>query len=86
MDNGGAHKPGAIVARIETAGARAVFLPPYSPEFNPIEECWSQLKNQIKKFNPRTRDELDVAVACAMDRITASNAVGWFRRAGYATR
>jgi transposase len=84
MDNLGAHKPPVVQQRILAAGARIIFLPPYSPEFNPIEECWSKLKNLLRDYAPRTRAELDNAIARAMAKITASDALGWFRHAGYA--
>jgi len=84
VDNLGAHKSVAIRDRIEAAGARLLFLPPYSPDFNPIEECWSKLKTLLKKVGARTREELDQAIAYCMTRITPSDALGWIRHAGYA--
>ncbi len=83
MDNVGAHKTAAVRRRIEAAGAHILFLPPYSPELNPIEECWSKLKELLRKFGPRTRDDLDFAIGDAMTRITESDARGWIRHAGY---
>jgi transposase len=83
MDNVGAHKCQAALARIEQAGASVLFLPPYSPELNPIEEYWSKLKHLLKKFGARTRDDLDFAIACCIERITSDDAAGWFRHAGY---
>jgi len=83
LDNVGAHKPTAIRTLIEAAGARLLFLPPYSPDLNPIEECWSKLKTLLKKYAARTRTELDMAIGHCMSRITSSDAVGWIRHAGY---
>jgi transposase len=86
LDNVGAHKVKEVRAAVEATGARLVFLPPYSPDLNPIEECWSKLKALLKSFGARTREELDFAVADAMARITPSDAAGWFRHAGYPCR
>jgi transposase len=83
LDNLGAHKPPSIRGKIEATGARLFFLPPYSPELNPIEECWSKIKSLLRSSAPRTRDDLDKAIAHAMLRITPSDARGWFRHAGY---
>jgi transposase len=83
LDNLGAHKPIAIRNLIEATGARLLFLPPYSPELNPIEECWSKLKTLLKKYGARTRAELDLAIAHCMSRVTSRDAMGWIRHAGY---
>jgi transposase len=83
LDNLGAHKPAPIRKRIEAAGARVLFLPPYSPDLNPIEECWSKLKALLKRIGARTRQELDLAIAECMELITPSDAAGWFRHSGY---
>lgn len=83
MDNAGAHKTLAVRRRIEATGACVLFLPPYSPELNPIEECWSKLKELLRKFGPRSRDDLDFAIGDAMTRISESDARGWIRHAGY---
>lgn len=83
VDNVGAHKPPHIRRLIEAAGASLVFLPPYSPDLNPIEECWSKLKHLLKRCRARARQELDDAIAYCMNRITTEDALGWFRHAGY---
>jgi transposase len=83
MDNLGAHKPPRIAQLIHAAGATLVFLPPYSPDLNPIEECWSKLKAILKSLAARSRGALDGAIAQAVERITPSDATGWFRHAGY---
>ena len=82
-DNLGAHKTVAARAAIEKAGARLMFLPPYSPDLNPIELCWSKLKQELKRLRARTHAALDAAIAAAMDRITPQDAQGWFRHCGY---
>lgn len=83
LDNVGAHKPDRIAELVDSFGAKLVFLPPYSPELNPIEECFSKLKNLLRKAKARTRAALDRAVAAAMKAVTVEDAVGWFGHAGY---
>ena len=74
LDNVGAHKPETVRQLIESAGARLLFLPPYSPDLNPIELCWSKLKAALRDFGARTRDALDAAIKRAMDLIGADDA------------
>lgn len=83
MDNLSVHKGVAIRQAIESAGAELCYLPPYSPDFNPIELCWSKLKATLRSVAARTRDALDVAVAQAMDAITPTDSAAWFNCAGY---
>lgn len=86
MDNVGAHKPHSILERIRQAGASVLFLPPYSPDLNPIENCWSKLKAILKGLGARTREALDNAIAQAMDLITPADAAAWFQHCGYAVQ
>ena len=83
MDNLSSHKYRGIREAIEATGAQVVYLPPYSPDLNPIELCWSQLKTLLRSAAARTREALDDAIAEAMKCITGSDAAGWFRHAGY---
>jgi transposase len=83
LDNLGAHKPVAIRRRIEAVGAHVLFLPPYSPDLNPIEECWSKVKALLKRLEARTREDLDRAIATCMERVTSTDALGWIGHAGY---
>ena len=83
MDNLSSHKVSGVREAIEAAGARLLYLPPYSPEFNPIELAWSKLKQLLRATEARTRDAIDAAVSNASDSITASDAHGWFRHCGY---
>lgn len=85
LDNLSAHKAAAVRALIEAAGCRLLFLPPYSPDFNPIEQAWSKLKTLLRGAAARTRDVLEAALRTFLDQITASDAHGWFTHAGYAT-
>lgn len=82
MDNLGAHKTRRVQELIEGVGATLVFTPPYSPEFNPIEECWSKVKAILKTVAARSRASLDDAVAYALSCVTRIDAAGWFRHAG----
>ena len=85
LDNLGAHKAAAARTLIEGAGCRLLFLPPYSPDFNPIEQAWSKLKTLLRGAAARTRDALDAALKTYLDAITVSDARGWFRHTGYAS-
>jgi transposase len=83
LDNLSAHKDERIRFRIEACGAKLVFLPPYSPELNPIECAWSKLKSLLKVAKARTRDSLDAAIGMAMQMISSDDACGWFNHCGY---
>ncbi len=85
MDNLSTHKSKRMVALIQAHGAEVLFLPRYSPDFNPIEGAWSKLKSYLRKVAARTPKALDRALAHGLARITATNARGWFRHAGYKT-
>lgn len=79
MDNLSAHKSGAIAEAIAKAGAELRYLPPYSPDFNPIEAMWSKVKTNLRKEKARTQDELNRAIAKALTQITPSDARGFYR-------
>jgi transposase len=83
LDNVGAHKPDKVREIVRERGARLLFLPPYSPDLNPIELCWSKLKAALKDFGARTREALDAAIRRAMDLISADDATAWFTHCGY---
>jgi transposase len=83
LDNVGAHKPPYILDLIRAAGAQVLFLPPYAPDLNPIEMMWSKLKGLLRTFGARTVEQLDQAIAWAMERISAQDIAGWFNHAGY---
>ncbi len=84
MDNLGAHKVAGVRQRIEATGAELRYLPPYSPDFNPIEQAWSKTKQRLRSAKARTLEALDDAVAHALASITPQNASAWFRHCGYA--
>ncbi len=83
MDNLGSHKSAAVRRAIEVAGAELRFLPPYSPDFNPIENAFSKLKALLRKTAARTRDALWDAVADAIDAFTPDECANYFTAAGY---
>ena len=83
-DNLSAHKVAGVRERIEAAGATLLYLPPYSPDFNPIEKAWSKIKQQLRKTKARTVERLEAAVAETLPTITSQDAHGWFRHCGYA--
>lgn len=83
MDNLWAHKTPEVRAAIEAAGCSVLFVPPYSPEFNPIEKLWSKLKAVLRRIGARTQEALDAAITEAAETITATDAANWIRGAGY---
>jgi len=85
MDNLATHKVQGMVEAIEAAGARLRYLPPYSPDFNPIENMWSKIKQTLRSLAPRTRDELLQATKTAFHAISISDCQGFFLHARYAT-
>ncbi|MGU3541016.1 IS630 family transposase [Methylobacterium sp. A54F] len=83
MDNLGSHKGPAVRAAIEAAGARLLFLPPYSPDFNPIEMAFSKLKALLRKAAERTVEGLWTAIGRLIDTITPDECANFFAAAGY---
>lgn len=83
LDNATFHSREEIQAMIEATGARAMFLPRYSPEYNPIEACWSKLKAWIRKCSPETVAVLQRVFTQAIQQVSKRDAEGWFRHAGF---
>jgi len=83
MDNLSAHKVSGVRQLIEQVGATLLYLPPYSPDFNPIEQCWSKIKQWLRSAKARTNELLDQALADAIAAITPHNAAAWFNHCGY---
>lgn len=83
MDNLPAHKPATVRDAIEQAGAELRFLPPYSPDLNPIEMAFSKLKALLKKAAARTVEDLWRAIAEALPRLTQNDCSNYFAAAGY---
>jgi transposase len=83
MDNLPAHKVAAARQAIEGTGARLIHLPPYSPDFNPIEMAFSQIKAHLKKAAARSKQNLDAAITAAIDTVCPHNATNYFIACGY---
>lgn len=83
MDNLSAHKVDGVRQLIQARGAQLLYLPPYSPDFNPIEQCWSKIKEIVRSLKARTLQLLETAVTQALAAITADNISAWFRHCGY---
>lgn len=83
MDNLAPHKSPRARALIEAAGAEVLFLPPYSPDLNPIEKMWSKIKALLRRAEARTREALLDAIAQALAQVTPNDARGWFASCGY---
>ena len=82
-DNLSLHKMASIRSIIESTGAELWFLPPYSPDLNPIEEFWSKLKAEIRRFAPPTIGAFHRALRWAMSLVTRDDLRGWFKHSGY---
>ncbi|AMJ67821.1 hypothetical protein AXW84_22150 [Hymenobacter sp. PAMC 26628] len=83
LDHLRVHKVAGMRERIEACGARGLFLPPYSPDFSPIENGWSKFKAWLRTAQARTREALDEAIGAAMQWISADDAQNWFAHCGY---
>ena len=86
LDNLGAHRGEGVREMVEARGCSLLFLPPYSPDFSPIEEAFSKIKALLRKAAARTREALVEAMGRALDAVTAKEARGWFAHCGYAVR
>jgi transposase len=86
LDNLAVHKQAAVRHAIEATGARVLFLPRYSPDFNPIEMAISTIKQFLRRVAATTREGLEAALPAALDRITPTNAINCFRHCGYSAQ
>jgi transposase len=84
MDNLATHKIAGVGQAIETVGARLLYLPPYSPDFNPIENMWSKIKQILRSAAPRTQNQLMEAARTAFKAISTADCRGFFLHARYA--
>lgn len=85
IDNLNVHQSERARQAIEARGARIEFLPPYSPDLNPIEQCWAKVKTVLRKLKARTFDELVEALNLAFQSITPADMHAWFAHCGYLT-
>jgi len=83
MDNLAAHKVAGVRERIQRRGATVRYLPPYSPDFNPIEKCWSKAKQLLRGTKARSLSALEQAVTQALAAVTPHNIQACFRHCGY---
>jgi transposase len=83
LDNLAVHKQPAVAAAIEAVGATIRFLPPYSPDFNPIEQAFAKLKAFLRAARPRSFDQVNALMALALDLYTARECINFIRHSGY---
>ena len=83
LDNVQPHRVQAVARLLAASGHRPVYLPPYSPDLNPIEEMWSKVKHFLRGAKARTWDELLKAMADALKTVTQKDCIGYFRHCGY---
>ena len=83
MDNLTSHKVKGVVDPIIAAGASVIYLPPYSPDLNPIELMWSKMKAYLRKVKAKTKGLLEIAIAEALEHVTTSDILAWFAKNGY---
>jgi transposase len=79
MDNLSPHKVESVCELIEKRGAKVLYLPPYSPDLNPIEKAWSKLKQLLRSSKARSKEALDQAITELLPCITSQDAQAWFR-------
>ena len=85
LDNLSSHKLPRVAELIESAGAEVWYLPAYSPDFNPIENMWSKVKQVLRSIAARTFDGLVDAIRSALSRVATTDLLGWFNHCGYTT-
>jgi transposase len=85
LDNLSVHYSPRASSLIEAAGAQVEHFPTYSPDFNPLEECISKIKATLRKLKPETERALLKSLAFALDQISRSDILGWFKHCGYHT-
>ena len=83
LDNLPAHKVAGLAELVEARGARLLYLPPYSPDFNPIELAFSKLKTGLHTAQARTRDALETVIQTATEWVSEADAKNWFGHCGY---
>jgi transposase len=83
LDNARIHRGGRIEAIVTAAGCSVLYLPPYSPDFNPIELAWGWIKALVRRLGPRDADARQAAIESAVAALPSAFAPGWFRHCGY---
>ncbi|MBE9068908.1 transposase, partial [Leptolyngbya cf. ectocarpi LEGE 11479] len=85
LDNCTVHLGKDVEALIKAAGARLIYLPPYSPDFSPIENCWSKIKTRLRAIGAKTYVDLKEAIDKAFDEVSIEDLLGWFTHCCYCT-
>jgi transposase len=83
MDNCTSHKSKLVREAIVKLGINIIYLPPYSPDFNPIEMSWSKMKSVLRQLKPRSFEEIETSMKFALDSFTQNDLVNWFTHDGY---
>jgi transposase len=83
MDNLAAHKNAEVAEAIQSRGARLCYLPPYSPDYNPIEQAWSKIKTFLRGVGARTYRKLSRSLKTALAQVTPQDTEAWFAHCGY---
>ena len=83
LDNLTAHRASRIEEVAAERGAQVLWLPPYSPDYSPIEQCWSKIKAYLRGAKARTREALEEALTAALGLVTKADIRGWFKHCGY---
>ncbi|EDX74457.1 hypothetical protein MC7420_3981 [Coleofasciculus chthonoplastes PCC 7420] len=85
LDNYSTHKGEAIAKAVREAGAEIIYLPPYSPDFSPIENFWSKVKSCLRSWGARTYQALEEALVQAYSQVTEQDFINWFTHCCYCT-
>lgn len=83
LDNFSVHKTRAVQAEFAAAEVEVYYLPPYSPDLNPIEHCWSKVKTHLRAVEAREHETLYKEIGIALGKVTANDAKGWIKHCGY---
>jgi transposase len=83
LDNSSVHRSKLVMDTLHECGIKYIFLPPYSPDFNPIELLWALMKSVLRKLKARTHEKLEDAMNVAFDSVSLDFIANWFRRCGF---
>lgn len=83
LDNSSVHTSKLVLDTLKECGINYLFLPSYSPDFNPIELLWALMKSILRKLKARTHDKLEDAIKIALDSVTVEFIANWFKHCGY---
>lgn len=83
LDNSSVHRSKLVLQTLEECGIRYLFLPPYSPDLNPIELLWAQMKSVLRKLKARTHKKLEMSIVYAFSTVKLDFIANWFKHCGY---